>query len=190
MRLITWKRVGVIASVIWVVVGPTYFHLSREDNDKRIARDQYQLCIKQAWVVKGGVERYNKELRQALAIARWSSWALLAFVPVLLAWLIGWAMLFLARKARSKPQRIAETIRGGSASAENDDSAENHFLAPWTVKTIPEGFRVIDANGQSLAYVFSRATPNDAQFDKVLTEGEAKRIASNIAELPKLLGKR
>jgi hypothetical protein len=113
MRLITWKRVGVIASVIWVVVGPTYFHLSREDNDKRIARGQYQLCIKQAWVVKGGVERCNKELRQALAIARWSSWALLAFVPVLLAWLIGWAMLFLARKARSKPQRIAETIRGG-----------------------------------------------------------------------------
>ena len=89
MRVITWKRVGVIASVIWVVVGPTYFHLSREDNNKRIARDQYQLCIKQAWVAKGGVERCNKELRQALAIARWSSWALLAFVPVLSAWLIG-----------------------------------------------------------------------------------------------------
>ena len=60
MRLITWKRIGIIASVIWVVVEPTYFHLSREDNEKRIARDQYQRCIKQAWTTKGGVERCNK----------------------------------------------------------------------------------------------------------------------------------
>ena len=75
MHLITWKRVGIVASVICVVVGPTYFHLSREDNDKRIARDQYQLCIKQAWSAKEGVKRCNKDLRNALAIARWSSWA-------------------------------------------------------------------------------------------------------------------
>src|SRR5262245_19103936 len=39
MRLITWKRVGVIASVIWVVVGPTYFHLSREEISEYPAQD-------------------------------------------------------------------------------------------------------------------------------------------------------
>jgi hypothetical protein len=187
MRLITWQRVGIIASVIWVAVGPTYFHLSQEDRAKRIARDRYELCIKQAWAAKGGVERCNKELRQALAIARWSSWAFLAFVPVILAWLIGWGLFFLARRVKSKPQRIAETIRS-SANAENDESAENHFPAPWTVETIAEGFKVIDGKGQSLAYVFSRETPIDAQFGKVLTEDEARRIASNIAKLPKLLG--
>ena len=49
MRLISWQRLGIIASVVWVVVGPSYFHLSREDNDRRIAGDRYQLCIKQAW---------------------------------------------------------------------------------------------------------------------------------------------
>ena len=72
MRLISWQRLGIIASVIWVVVGPSYFHLNREDNDRRIAGDRYQLCIKQAWAKKGGVEGCNKELRQALAIAHWS----------------------------------------------------------------------------------------------------------------------
>ena len=47
------------------------------------------------------------------------------------------------------------------------------------------GLKVCDANGQSLAYVYSRENPNDA----LLTEDEARRIASNIAKLPTLLGK-
>ena len=46
-----------------------------------------------------------------------------------------------------------------------------------------------DANGQSLAYVYSRENPNDAHMAKVLTEDEARRIASNIAKLTNLLGK-
>jgi len=57
MRLISWQRLGIIASVVWVVVGPSYFHLSREDNDKRIAGGRYQLCINQNWARKGGVWR-------------------------------------------------------------------------------------------------------------------------------------
>jgi hypothetical protein len=185
MRLFTWQRVGIIASVIWVAVGPTYFHLSREDRAKRVAGDRYELCIKQDWAAKGGIERCNKELRQALAIARWSSWAQLALIPVAVAW----GLFFLVRRVRSKPERTAEAIPHESANAENKDSAENDFPAPWTVETIAEGFRVIDANGQSLAYVFSREKLNDAHFGKVLTEDEARRIASNIAKLPKLLGK-
>ena len=50
------------------------------------------------------------------------------------------------------------------------------------------GLKVCDANGQSLAYVYSRENPNDAHMAKVLTEDEALRIASNIAKLPALLG--
>jgi hypothetical protein len=37
-------------------------------------------------------------------------------------------------------------------------------------------------NGQSLAYVYSRENANDAHMAKVLTEDEARRIASNIAK--------
>ena len=63
------------------------------------------------------------------------------------------------------------------------------FPPPWTVEKIPGGLKVLDANGQSLAYVYSRETKNAADIVKVLTEDEARRIASNIAKLPTLLGK-
>ena len=55
------------------------------------------------------------------------------------------------------------------------------FPLPWSVEKIPGGLKVCDANGQSLAYVYSRENPNDAHLAKVLTE--ARRIAANIAKL-------
>jgi hypothetical protein len=61
------------------------------------------------------------------------------------------------------------------------------FPAPWTVEAIDAGFKVIDSNGQSLAYVYGHADKRDAETAKVLTLDEARRRASNIAKLPKLL---
>jgi hypothetical protein len=48
---------------------------------------------------------------------------------------------------------------------------------------------VIDANGQSLAYFYARENDNDATTAGVLTMDEARRMASNFAKLPTLLGK-
>jgi hypothetical protein len=72
---------------------------------------------------------------------------------------------------------------------ENRSMTERRFPPPWTVEKIPGGLKVVDANGRSLAYVYSRETPPDARTAGVLTEDEARRIASNIAKLPVLLGK-
>ena len=159
MRLISWQRLGIIASVVWVVVGPSYFHLSREDNDRRIAH--------------------------------WSSWAQLAFIPVGLAWVLGWALLFLVKRVRSRPQAGNEHYPQIANAEDNNEQhgKKDYFPAPWTVEKIAGGFKVIDANGQSLAYVYSSENPNDAFMRKVLTLDEARRIASNIAKLPDLLGK-
>ena len=64
------------------------------------------------------------------------------------------------------------------------------FPAPWAVETLDgcslSGFKVIDANRQSLAYVYWRET-DAANIAGVLTEDEARRIPSNIAKLPELL---
>jgi hypothetical protein len=57
------------------------------------------------------------------------------------------------------------------------------FPAPWTVEKTPGGYKVLDANGQSLAYVYA----GDKSLTEALTEDEARRIASNIAKLPALL---
>jgi hypothetical protein len=65
---------------------------------------------------------------------------------------------------------------------------QRRFPPPWTVEKIPGGFKVVDANKQALAYLYSRETPGDANIAGVLTEDEAWRIASNIAKLPTLLG--
>ena len=54
-------------------------------------------------------------------------------------------------------------------------------------KKLPGGYVVRDANGQALAYIYSRANETDALQAKVLTEDEARRIAANIAKLPALL---
>ena len=58
------------------------------------------------------------------------------------------------------------------------------FPAPWTIETLDGGFKIVDSNGQSLAYVYGHADHCDAGTAKALTLDEARRVASNISKLP------
>jgi hypothetical protein len=62
------------------------------------------------------------------------------------------------------------------------------FPSPWRAEPMPGGYAVRDANGQALAYLYSRDNDAEARQAKVLKD-EARRIAINIARLPDLLGK-
>jgi hypothetical protein len=61
------------------------------------------------------------------------------------------------------------------------------FPPPWTIEELEAGFKVVDSNGQTLAYIYGHADVRDAQVAKALTLDEARSIASNIAKLPSLL---
>jgi len=102
MKLNGGQWIGILASVAWIALGSTYFHTSQEDNARRIAAGQYHLCIHQAWATQGGVERCNKGLRKDLAFAHWSDWAQLAFIPVVVAWFVGWGLFLLVRRVRKR----------------------------------------------------------------------------------------
>jgi K+/H+ antiporter YhaU regulatory subunit KhtT len=64
--------------------------------------------------------------------------------------------------------------------------APRRFPAPWRADTVPGGYVVRDANGQAMAFVYSRDNEDEARQAKVLTKDEARRIAINIARLPEL----
>ena len=53
----------------------------------------------------------------------------------------------------------------------------------WHADPMPGGYVVRHANGQALAYLYSRDNEDEARQAKVLTKDEARRIAVNVARL-------
>ena len=61
------------------------------------------------------------------------------------------------------------------------------FPIPWTTDETDACFIIRDRNGQALAYVYFEDEPGQRSAANLLTRDEARRIAANIAKLPKLL---
>jgi hypothetical protein len=71
---------------------------------------------------------------------------------------------------------------------------KRRFPPPWTVKKLNEDcFTVQDANGVSVAFIYSRDDLHRQRwgdYNKHLTSDEARRVAATIVKIPELLGKR
>ena len=68
-------------------------------------------------------------------------------------------------------------------------SSPRRFPPPWTVEELDECFVVIDSAEQKLAYVYFEEEPGRRSAAKLLSKGEARGIAANIAKLPNLVRK-
>jgi hypothetical protein len=88
----------------------------------------------------------------------------------------------------SSPPFVPAGRKALAASVAMPDSP-CRFPSPWRADKIPGGYILRDADGQAPAYLYSRENEDEARQAKVLTAGEARRIAANIARLPELLGK-
>ena len=82
-----------------------------------------------------------------------------------------------------------EALRRPAVSPSSPRMTARRFPAPWRADLIPRGYVVRDANGQALAFVYSRDSDAEARQAKVLTKDEARRIAVNVARPPEGLGK-
>jgi hypothetical protein len=97
-----------------------------------------------------------------------------------LAWVLGWALLFLVKRVRSRPQAGNEHYPQIANAEDNNEQhgKKDYFPAPWTVEPVEGGFKVIDSNGQTLAYVYGDADSRDAGIAKALTLDRGSRAAS------------
>jgi hypothetical protein len=69
---------------------------------------------------------------------------------------------------------------------DRDAASVRRFPPPWQVEQIPGGFKVLDASGQALVYVYARDTREQADIAKGLTFDEARPVAVPGSLLSKL----
>jgi hypothetical protein len=67
---------------------------------------------------------------------------------------------------------------------------DRRFPPPWSIEDMGAAYVVKDGGGQKLAYVYYEEEPGRRSSVKLLTKDEARRVAANVAKLPKLLGQK
>jgi hypothetical protein len=67
------------------------------------------------------------------------------------------------------------------------EQSTRRFPPPWSVEQIPGGYKVLDANGQSLAYVFGRETRADADIANGAHDGRSPAHRGEYREAADLL---
>lgn len=100
MRLNGWKRIGIIASVVWILGAGLYTHGALQESDSKAAVAAALDC--ESYIPKGITSLAECDKRAADYLAgthsgEWIGTAVVAFVPVPLGWGFVYLVLFLVR---------------------------------------------------------------------------------------------
>jgi hypothetical protein len=93
LRLIAWQRIGIVASVVWAIVGV----LLAEHILYSLTYGSFFTCTHTTTALSICAENLNKDLANA-ELWRWGMYALVALVPIAIAWLIVFGLLWLVRR--------------------------------------------------------------------------------------------
>jgi hypothetical protein len=112
-KLSGWKRIGIVASVVWAVGGFIWANnnaLSRNDwiirNKIECKAESYQRSSQGLQPGPGDLTadecetRYNKIWEKAIQ-HHWEEAAIFALVPIPFAWIIGWGLISIVRWVRA-----------------------------------------------------------------------------------------
>jgi hypothetical protein len=107
-RLSGWKRIGIIASVVWILGAGVQTYRSQIDILSNSIASIHVACDSDlagktgdAWTT--GFNECNKRANDSLAEANTNAWfgaAIVAFIPVPLGWGFAYLILFLVRWVR------------------------------------------------------------------------------------------
>jgi uncharacterized membrane protein len=99
MRLNGWQRLGIVASVIWIFVGG-FLGNSLGIHEGDWAVSMYKLCLHASPDWNTCSKIFDRDYVEAVQY-HWYYAAILAFVPIPIAWLVGWGFVALVRWVRS-----------------------------------------------------------------------------------------
>src|SRR5262245_12123046 len=96
MALNGWQRIGVVASVLWAFVGPIYVMNKDIEHASKQASVTMHLCYEAE--EKNCLGQFVATYAASRSTPRgWVGWLILAFVPIVAAWLLAWGLLVLLR---------------------------------------------------------------------------------------------
>lgn len=98
-RLNMWQRLGVVASVVWIIGAGLWLRASDVGRAQRMMQSEYQPCSEVAsQLTNGAIEANQKCMTEALKTfeimlqGSWGNAAIFAFGSTLLAWIAVYAI--------------------------------------------------------------------------------------------------
>jgi hypothetical protein len=106
MRLNGWQRIGIVASVIWAIAGPLYLRQLALDSAVEQSGFVHRVCrngpTDPAICLARSEQAFDEAIQgDLMAHVGWGPWAAKAFIPVLVGWLLVYALVYLVRWVRA-----------------------------------------------------------------------------------------